>query len=485
MNSDTYTGTGSPGNLRDFLNILFKHKSKIIIIFLTTVLTVTVVTFLMSPIYQASSQLLVKFGRENVYSPANITATGSQVLFDLSKEDRINSEVEILKGRNLIKKVVSDLGVKKIYPDFEEKTSISVSSSKKLSPFEKAVLIFQKRLSVEGVKKSDIINVTFQHKDPVIAAQVVNKLIDVFLEHHIKVYKQAQNYDFFDDQVKLLEKKLKDSEDELETFRNQHTFTSLQEQKNLLLKQISDIEVELSKTRSEISENMVKIQVLNGHLSEPLAESKLGRETDDLNPDAISAIRSRLSELKLREQELLSKYDGQYQLVVNVRKEIEKAKQLLSQEERTYYEKAITSISDTLKALKGKEDNQKQHLAQYQQELNRITSVEMRLNELERQFKMDEDNYQLYVKKMEEARISDAMDTQKIANISITEPALPPIKPVKPNKLRNVILAIILGGTAGLGAAFFSEYTSQGLITPERAERQLGLPVIATVPYKR
>jgi uncharacterized protein involved in exopolysaccharide biosynthesis len=484
MNSDTDTGTESPGNLRDFLNILFKHKSKIIIIFLTTVVAVTVITFLMSPIYEASSQLLVKFGRENVYSPTSVTATGSQVLFDLSKEDRINSEVEILQGRNLIEKVVSDLGVKKIYPDLEEKTSISVSFSKKLSPFEEAVLEFQKRLSVEGVKKSDIINVTFQHKDPVIAAQVVNKLIDVFLEHHIKVYKQSQNYDFFDDQVKLLEKKLKDSEDELETFKSQNNISSLQEQKNLLLKQISDIEVELSKTRSEISENMSKIQALNGHLSEPLAESKLGQETD-LNPYAISAIRSRLSELKLREQELLSKYDGQYQLVVNVRKEIEKAKQLLSQEERTYYEKAITSISDTLKALKGKEDNQKQHLAQYQQELNRITSVEMRLGELERQFKMDEDNYQLYVKKMEEARISDAMDTQKIANISVVAPALPPIKPVKPKKALNVILSIFLGGMAGLGFAFFSEYTSQGLTTPERAERQLGLPVIATVPYKR
>jgi len=484
MNSDTYTGAGSPGNLRDYLNILFKHKSKIIIIFLTTVLIVTVVTFLMSPIYEASSQLLVKFGRENIYSPANITATGSQVLFDLSKEDRINSEVEIIKGRNLIEKVVSDLGVKKIYPDLEEKTSISVSFSKKLSPFEKAVLIFQKKLTVEGVKKSDIINVTFQHKDPVIAAQVVNKLIDVFLEHHIKVYKQSQNYDFFDEQVKLLEKKLKDSENELETFRNQHTITSLQEQKTLLLKQISDIEVELSKTRSEISENMVKIQALNGHLSEPLAESKLGQETD-LNPYAISSIRSRLSELKMREQELLSKYDGQYQLVVNVRKEIEKAKQLLIQEERTYYEKAITSMSDTLKALKGKEDNQKQHLAQYQQELNRITSVEMRLGELERQFKMDEDNYQLYVKKMEEARISDAMDTQKIANISVVAPALPPMKHVKPKRRLNVILSIFLGGMAGLGFAFFSEYTSQGLTTPERAERQLGLPVIATVPYKR
>jgi uncharacterized protein involved in exopolysaccharide biosynthesis len=315
----------------------------------------------------------------------------------------------------------------------------------------------------------------------VIAAQAVNKLVEAFLEHHIKLYKQSQQYDFFDDQVKLLEKKLKDSENELEAFRKQNNISSLQEQKSLLLKQISDQEIELAKTRSEISEKSGKIQSLNKHVSEPSSETKFGQETD-FNPYSTSSIKSRITELKLKEQELLSKYSEQNLLVVNVRKEIEKAKQLLEREETIYHDKNIKSITDDLNALKSKEATQRQHMTDYQQGLNRIANFEMRLVELERQFKMNEDNYQLYVKKMEEARISNAMDTQKIANISVVEPALPPMKHVKPKRLLNVILSLFLGGMAGLAAAFFSEYMSHTFNSREDVGKYLGLPVLASIP---
>jgi tyrosine-protein kinase Etk/Wzc len=67
----------------------------------------------------------------------------------------------------------------------------------------------------------------------------------------------------------------------------------------------------------------------------------------------------------------------------------------------------------------------------------------------------------------------------------VVQVAAIPAKPVKPKKLLNIVLGIILGAVAGLGLAFFSEYTDQGLSTPERAERRLGLPVLATVPYKK
>ena len=99
-------------NLRDLLNIIFKHKAKMITIFLTVVLTVTIGSFLTSPVYEASSKILVKFGRENTFMLTNPAMSGnSPVLFDSSREERINSEVEIFKGRNLTKKVLSDLGV--------------------------------------------------------------------------------------------------------------------------------------------------------------------------------------------------------------------------------------------------------------------------------------------------------------------------------------------------------------------------------------
>jgi uncharacterized protein involved in exopolysaccharide biosynthesis len=46
------------GNLRDLLNVIFKHKAKIVIIFLTVVVTVTIGSFLMPPVYEASSKIL-------------------------------------------------------------------------------------------------------------------------------------------------------------------------------------------------------------------------------------------------------------------------------------------------------------------------------------------------------------------------------------------------------------------------------------------
>jgi uncharacterized protein involved in exopolysaccharide biosynthesis len=248
-----------------------------------------------------------------------------------------------------------------------------------------------------------------------------------------------------------------------------------------MLQQISGLEVSLTNTRSEISENEGKMQALRRDPSASPTGTSMGEETE-LNPFAISGIRNRLSELKLEEQELLGKYTEQSVLVVNIRQEIARAEELLAKEEKTYHDKAITSISHNLNALKSKAKTQKQQLSNYQRELNKINSVEFRLKEMKRQVKINEENYQLYVKHMEEARISNAMDNQKLANISVVEPALPPIKPVKPNKMLNIILSIFLGSFAALGVAFASEYFSHSFNNSEDVKQHLDLPVFATIP---
>jgi uncharacterized protein involved in exopolysaccharide biosynthesis len=470
------------GSLRDILNILFKHKAKMITIFATIVITVTVGSFLMAPVYEASSKVLVKFGRENVFTPTSPAAGGNQpILFDSSREERLNSEIEIFRGRNLIETSITKLGATTIYPDIDQKPLIPRPWAKELTPLEKATIAFEKKLSIEGVKKSDVIEIKFEHKDPVIAAQAVNGLTDAFLEHHLSVYKQSQQYSFFDDQVKLLEQKLKDSENELEGIKRGNNISSLQEQKTLLLKQISDLETELARTRGEISENEGKMYALKAGASANLAELKLGTETE-LNPYAISSIRSRLAELKMKEEELLAKYTEESIMVTNVRKEIETAQALLNKEEKIYHDKAVNSITHNLNALRGKEGSQQKHLAGYQQELDRINTIELRLKELERDVKLNEENYQLYIKNMEEARISDAMDSQKIANISVIEPAQPPIKPVKPKKLLNILLSLILGSFAALGVAFSSEYLSHTFNNSTEVKSKLGVNVLASIP---
>ena len=119
-------------SLRDPLNVVFKHKLKIITVFLTVVVIVTIGSFLMPPVYEASSKILLKFGRENVFIPTTNRVEGRNptVFFDSSRQERLNSEMEIIKGRDLIEKVISNLGVKKIYPNIDKEPLISLPFSK-------------------------------------------------------------------------------------------------------------------------------------------------------------------------------------------------------------------------------------------------------------------------------------------------------------------------------------------------------------------
>ena len=178
------TGTQA-GTLRDFLAILFKHKTRIVAVFFSIVITVTVGTLLLSPTYEATSSVLVKFGRENLYRP-EVGDKGPIIsLGQPNQEEILNSEIEILTNRDLMDKVITTIGVEKLYPDLIDKTY-----SNGVTPKDVAIIQFGKKLSVEGVKKSNVINVSFQHKDPHMAAQVVNLLLDYFKEKHLQVYQR-------------------------------------------------------------------------------------------------------------------------------------------------------------------------------------------------------------------------------------------------------------------------------------------------------
>lgn len=479
-------------SLRDFLYVVFKHKTKILTVFLATVITVTAASFIMKPTYEASSNILIKFGRENIYTPA--TADGSTHIVSLNRQEEINSEIEILKSRNLTERIVRTLGVETIYPELLKKGNIekametlgikaiysklfkkskSGHKNETLTPFDIAVLKAQKKLKIEAVKKSDVIHVTFQHYDPYIAANVVNTLVNFYLDQHLNVHKNPGGYGFFKEQVTIAEKKLKSSEQALEKFKDQHRISSLDNQKELILRQASDLQAALEKTQRQIHETQNKISGIKTQLAGNPQEITIGMEMDR-NPHVIASLREKLIELYSIEEQLLTKYRKDSRTVQNKRMEIGKVKKALAKEELKIYQA-------DLKALRVREASQKANLAGYQKELNKFNELEVQLRRLKRDRDTDEKNYQLYLTKLEESRISDTMDMEKIANVSVIQAALVPLKPVKPKKLLNIILAIILGAASSLGLAFFSEFMDHSFTTGTDFEEKLDMPLLASI----
>ena len=480
----------SMNSLRDFFTILFKHKWKILVTFVAIVVTITIVTLRLPSIYQATSTLLVKFGRENVYR-SEVGQTGSWV--SLSHEEMVNSEIQILTSNDLIETVVKKMGAESLYPVMAGNFRQRGGSGESLVTV--AIPRFKGSLSVEGIKKSNVIQVSFQHESPGIAAQAVNLLVDFFKEKHLQVHSDPQS-SFLEQQLTAYGRGLKESENSLETYRQKHQAFSLPEQKTLLLQQRTSFDTTLKNTRNQVVELQQRLETLRIQMQNVPEDIPLATVTD--RQDVVDSIKNTLLNLQLKEQDLLIKYKEDHPLVVNVRKEITLAKEYLKKQEEDLkkvhtvgknvvhqeLEKEMIKTRAELAAQKSKASALNVQMSQLDEQIQSLDLREKDLQRLLREREMNEKNYKTYVEKAEEARILEDMDRRKMANVSIVQKAAVPLGPVKPRKDLYIALAFIFGTIGGLGSAFFSEYISQGFTTPEQVEKRLGLRVLIALPYR-
>ena len=496
MDAETSPST----SLRDFLHVIFKRKFQILLFFGITVCTVAIGSFVVRPTYEATAQILIKIGRENIYVPTLPAGGTSNPVISFNREEQINSEIEILKSRFLAEKVAESLGPAVIYKDLDRTGhgflgGLFQTADARESPLHRAVIRLRKNIEVEGVRKSDVINVSFTHKDPDMAATVVNSLISVYLDRHLSVHKSPQSFGFFQEQSQILESKLKQAEENLEAFKKEHNLTSLEEERTLVLGKTADLRAALNQTLSQEAETGNRLRQLRHQVATTPKTVPLDEEVDH-NPLVISNLQARLVELELKEHELLTKYTDQSRLVQSVRAEIQMVRQKLAVQETRRYGKTRSGVNTVyqalqaelfrneaeLKALRAKKDTQSAHLADYRKKLEKLNRLEVEFNRLQQAVEVDRQNYRLYLTKFEESRISNAMDTEKIANVSLIEPARPPLKPVSPRIFLNLVIATFLGGVGAFGLAFFSEYVDDSLEKNEDVEDHLGLPVLASIP---
>lgn len=464
-------------SLRDVLHVLFKRKKQIVLFFLVTVSTVVIGTLMSKPTYEAKAQILVKIGRENLYTPLN---SSSNQLIKPNETYQINSEIELLKSRSLAQNVLKSLGSIGIYNNLDEK---------------QALLKIQNSLSVEAIKDSNVIEIGFKDEDPLRAAKIVNMLADAYLDQHVLVYKNTESYNIFEEQSQILEKKIEEGEEKINLLKQKYNVTDPIEEQKLLLNQVADLRTDLNQTTSLKNETKSRILQIQQQIDNTPETIPQGEEVNQ-NTGLIGNLEAKLIELQLKQNELLMKYTPQSRLVTNVEEEIQIVKDKLADQESKRYGTSSIGLNATyqqlnkellqnqteLKALATKEETQKAQLVEFQEKLDQLNQIDDELNRLQESLDVNRQNYRLYLTKFEESRISDAMDDKKIANISLFEPAHPPLNPVKPLVFLNILIGIFLGGFGGLGLAFFAEYMDDSLEQPDDIEKVLQLPVLASIP---
>ncbi|MEW5801023.1 MAG: Wzz/FepE/Etk N-terminal domain-containing protein [bacterium] len=507
-------------SLRDLLYVIFKHKGKIVLVFLTVFALAVLVISMQKPVYVSTAKILVKEGRENS-TPTTAVMDVPERIMDTTRLEDINSEIEILRSRLLAEKVVEKLGydltsssadtgqaparsaISQILSNSIQALKNLLShlfpspllTSSPLSPFESAVLTIQRHLAVQLVENSNVIQVSFSSPDPRVTVDVINTLLDFYLDHHLLVHKTPGAYQFFSDQAIEFQQKLEDSEKRLEEFKKRSSLAELDLQREILLRQKGEYESGLEQVESSIDGTKEQLQQQEDQLADQ--EHIIWQyEISRVNP-LKEQLDSQLSQLKLQEQRLMNMFaDANQRRILDIRKEIgdveSQLKKLPGPEQfevrvglNDLYLRLTESILKNqadLRSFMAKRDNLEKNLLICEQKLNDLNETEVELNQLQRQIKIEEENFRLYRKKVEENRISDAMDTARFANISVIEPALTPLLPKPSMKMVKVFVAVVLGLAAGLGTALLFELMDHSIGTAEELEASLDLPVLGSIP---
>jgi uncharacterized protein involved in exopolysaccharide biosynthesis len=206
-------------------------------------------------------------------------------------------------------------------------------------------------------------------------------------------------------------------------------------------------------------------------------------------------LKSTLLELELRRSDLLMKFEPTYRPVQEVEQQIAQARDAIAAAEKAPLRDETTDTDPTYEALRAELAKANTELAalqaratatesmvgSYRAQSQRLGQEELLQQDMLRSAKANEENYLLYLRKQEEARISDALDRQRISNVVVAEAATVPFRPQR-HRLVFLIVGSLFACLTSVFFAFAVDRWDPSFRTPQEVEDFLGSPVLAAFP---
>ena len=398
-------------------------------------------------------------------------------------------EVELLKDTDVLRRVVeaNDLATHdwlRWFRPHEEEPALVERAAKKLAG----------RLTVAPIKKTNLIAVSYDAPNPQGAAHVLQSLANLYLEKHMEVHRPGGQLQFFDQQTAESRRQLEEAKRTLVDFTRSHGVVMAAQQRDLVLHRLDDDVASYQQTQVEMSETQHRVQELNAQLAKlPERTTTQVRVTD--NPELLRALKTSLLDLELKKTQLLTKFEPNHRLVQEVEQEILQARTAIAAEKLSplrdettdrdanheWAKAELQKARVELKELEAQEITTRAHLEGYRTLARQLGEDAIVQDDLASSEKAAQENYLLYVKKREEARMGDALDEGGIVNVAIADLPVVPALPVWPAGA-VLLMGSVAALASGTGAAFAADYLDPALRTPEEALACLEIPVLASIP---
>jgi uncharacterized protein involved in exopolysaccharide biosynthesis len=482
------TSTGI--SLRDLAAPLFRRRQLLLATFLIALVAGVAAGFLNPARYTSKMAILVNRQR---LDPIVTSQATTQLVNDstLVSEAEINSEAELLKSSDVLRQVVE---VNKL--EGQSGHSVLGIFHRKLSQSDRVEVAARglaKDLKVEVLPKTNMIEVTYSSSDPQQSYGVLKTLGDLYLEKQLKVHRAAGSYEFFQGEALKSQKALEAAEERLKDFQKTGAAapdlerTNLAQQLSNAIGQAhgSEEAIAADERRMESDRNQMKVT------------PERSATKQDVNAPSLllEQLHATLLAAQTKRSDLATKYAPTYPLVQEADHEVAAAKAAIADAESKPYINQTTDRDPTFELLREDqaraETDRAAQAASLGQVKKTIQSLQAQIinldqqaisqQDLEREVKVNADNYLLYRSKSDQQRTSDALDKTNIANVAL---AVPPALAALPDRSLSLSMMLAFGFAVllSLSMVCVAEYFDSSFHTPAQVSNYLGIPQVVALP---
>jgi len=453
----------------DYLRILRIRKAIIITVFLITFTIATVVTFILPESYSSTAR--IKIEPDTISDIQGVSGGGGDVTYAPYDPYFIQTAFEIIQDQVVLSKVIDKLNLNaewgKRYNDGKPlQTSVTM-------------LMLKRRLSLDPVRNTKLIEITVYDENKDMAASLANAIVEAYRDYRLNQRKdqtlrgiKALEDQYQDDEQKIdviqakvdqLRKDLHIHDYDPNAISPSPTLTSvqLQDYNNRMIegeaiymkleKQVSELQPLSPEKLREVLPTVVADPTLADLLSKVnSAQQKFVTMTNDYslaNPDVIR-LQSLIDELN---NEINDRVSG---IMAGLNTQVQSQKA------------ALDALTEAVNGAKERD----------QDEATRGQPYWEKKRDLENQL----DFHKLLGTKIEAEKLD--MEIPKTGMVEITRRAEPSKDPARPNKTLNISLGVIVGLIVGIGLAFFIEYLDTSVKTIDEVERAFQAPVLGVIP---
>lgn len=476
-------------HLSDYVNVLAKRRTLIFAFVILTVSLTMLLSFLMQPIYQASSKMVID--KEQTSSPI----TGEKMDYSSYQSQLLtfNTHFKLIKSKPVLMELIKAL---KLDEKSEEETSAGQSmvatmfkrlkanvklilgkDQDELSPEKKLELLIedlQKTISISQVRDTRLLSISVKNSDPVLARDMAKTLAQKYIEFDMssRMASSKNNLEWMNNELYRLKKRLEDDEQKFLEYKQMNKLFSVKGKQKVIDQKIEEFNNEYLVARNKKLELDAKLEEI----------AKMAKGGDDLihvrsiisNP-SIDTIYANLTKLEMETTRLSKVFKHKHPKMVQNAGEIEKTKKKLKAE----LQKELDNLRSERAVFAAREKVMGKNIAEFEDDALDASGKELRYTILQRNMTTSQNLYDTLVSKVKE---SGMLSNSSTSNIRIVEEGAVPVYPVSPNKKKNLLLSLLLGLFGGVGIAFFLEYLDQTVRTEEDVQNYLKLPVLSIIP---